>query len=355
MKTIKYLVYFLPVILGFLIGSCSDMYDYEKYLEDGEIVYPGKVIDVISHPGYKRIQLSVVLGSDPNISKVKIYWNSRTDSIEAAVQRVNAIDTVDVMIPNLAEGIYNFDLFTFDDSGNMSVGVKASGTVFGDVYVGALLNRALLYAVCGKVVWGGVSDGMIGTEISYTDLDDNIKTSFISNDEMETILSDIKGVELEYRTAHIPDSLAIDTFYTAYEPAIMKNSIFDSGSYTVSLSGVFQSHGWLIDNGSKIQVTVADDKSWFSFRFDDVGVPPNESHEIVVNIDPVTGIPSVTDFLFVNLLEYDPNGGYDMQVSTQESDNNYVDQCSGTIQLYLNIHSSTASDWGGYESILLQL
>ncbi len=109
----------LCICVAFL-AACSKMDDtYDEFIKDGEIVYIAKVDSVNAYPGNNRLGLSMLLISDPRISKVKVYWDAggQGDSTEKAIQRTADVDTVRFSFNKLAEGTYTFYIYTYDNAG----------------------------------------------------------------------------------------------------------------------------------------------------------------------------------------------------------------------------------------------
>jgi hypothetical protein len=202
---------------------------YKDFVKDGEIIYPGKVDSVKAYPGNNRINLSMLLISDPKISKVKMFWNNGTneESVEKTIQRTSGVDTVWFSINNLAEGTYTFTIYTYDNDGNRSVKTEKIGTVYGDRYISQLVNRAVKSAtyvtsIKGAVVkWFGVGSEVVGEEIIYTDSLNVVKKQIEKYaspaDSVTTLPAYKKGSSFQYRTLYKPTPVAIDTFYSNVE------------------------------------------------------------------------------------------------------------------------------------------
>lgn len=221
-------IYLPYCLLLLLLAACSKMDDtYKKFIENGEIIYAGAVDSVKVFPGKNRLQLSWLL-TDPQVTKAKIYWNNKSDSLDVVVKRVNEIDTVKVVLSPLPEGAYAFDIYTFDDKGNKSIRVSATGQVYGDRYVSSLLPRPVksaLYAN-GKVAitWGSADSHVTNTLLRYTDAAGTEQRVTVPVDSINTTLSnfDFSNSLLEYATEYKPDTTAIDLFNTPYEPIDVK-------------------------------------------------------------------------------------------------------------------------------------
>lgn len=335
----KYLTWLFLFSAGLWVSSCSKMDDYKKFLAGGEIKYPGKVDSVIVHSGKNRIILSLILGSDPSVTKVRAYWKNRGDSVEIDVVRSTGTDTLNMMISNLSEGIYNFELFTYDSEGNKSVVKNTSSTVYGSTYEGSLLDRPLSSAACDDIKWGTATAEMLGVEVSYTDNSNISHKLLVPNSELKTtLLNPGTDAKFDYRTMYIPNPLAIDTFYTASKTVLFKNTVLESGTYEV-LSTNNTPHGWMPGKGQLIEVTKISDNK-FSFI---VAPGAASAIPIVVNVDPVSNSTSVT------LQELGNFGSpWFMTAETVVNSLNYVSPCEGIISVYLHIDNLLKNDQWGY-------
>lgn len=220
MKTLKYFVLTLIIVCCVGFYSCSSQDDYKTFQNGKEIVYTGKVDSVQAFPGKNRIKLSWLLISDPKITGVKIYWNMQNDSTYIPITRLQGIDTMEVVLSNLSEGNYTFDIYSFDKDGNRSVKVQKSGVVYGDVYESSLLNRPLVnvsWNVGGNtfIGWGDADTSKcIGVRVIYKDNVGITHTLIVPNSSIKTELIDFDPTSnIEYSTLFKPTTSAIDTFF----------------------------------------------------------------------------------------------------------------------------------------------
>ena len=245
----------LCVILAACTKTSKDA--YKKYLGDGELVYPGRADTMLVHAGYKRVQVSVILGSDPQVKSLRIFWNNGQDSISATVTHSGGSDTVNVIVPNLAEGNYNFVVYTFDANGHQSVPFNGSGVVYGDSYTASLANRSLLslqQSTDGTQIilsWGGAAEGDLGTKVTYVGADGNTHTVTVSASETTTTLPDYTGeTVMTYQSQYKPDETAFEYFSPAAAqvtlPAFERQ--FDKSAFSIVIlpTDVLEGgYGWL--------------------------------------------------------------------------------------------------------------
>ena len=222
------LVMFLFVIGITALTSCTKMDDFKKYVEGGEISYTGRVDSLKIRSGRNRVLVQGLFISDRKVTKCKIYWNSRQDSLVVPVERKLTVDTLKKYVTNLLEGNYNFEIITYDASGNPSIPVVKSGVkVYGDNYAASLINNPIsdvsLEGTTATITWGGLdkTSGAQYMDVSYVNTaGTQIKAKKLINAATAT-LSDYKyRSTFDYRTVYLPDTMAIDTFYTAYRVGV---------------------------------------------------------------------------------------------------------------------------------------
>ncbi len=223
------LIMFLFVIGIAAFTSCTKMDDFKKYVEGGEISYTGRVDSLKIRSGRNRVLVQGLFISDRKVTRCKIYWNSRQDSLVVPVVRKLSVDTLNRYVTNLFEGTYNFEIITYDAAGNASIPVVKSGVkVYGDNYANSLINMPIsdvsLDGTTATITWGGLdkANGPQYMDVSYLNTA-GVKTRVkkLVNTTTAT-LSDYKyRSTFDYRTVYLPDTMAIDTFYTVYRVVLM--------------------------------------------------------------------------------------------------------------------------------------
>lgn len=238
-KTLKSLLLFFGSAVLLLTASCEKMGDtYAEYLKDGEIVYPGKADSLTAFPGNGRIKLQWLIISDPKIVKAAVYWHNQSDSLIIPIKKTSNVDTIKVNLPDLEEGLYTFDVYTYDKAGNRSIGSQVIGEVFGESYQRTISNR-LIKSVAwldivqqgntpafkgAEITWYGVNAQAIYVDIEYVKEDGTVvklreEPVRVSGRpplfrETTRLPNCAANSTIRYRTAFVPDPLAIDTFYT---------------------------------------------------------------------------------------------------------------------------------------------
>jgi len=221
-KTLLWLAF--PMLLPALIFSCSKMDDYKKFTNGGEITYTGKIDSVKAWSGRNRVVMRGLFLADPKVSRCVIYWNNKADSIVVPVLREHIVDTLNISITNVKEGVQNFLIYTYDKDGNRSIPVYVTGRAYGDRYQSSLANRGITIAQTNEtgqtaIIWQGMDrlTGVFATEVTYTNINNVLKTIKVPINIDTTIIADFKPASaMKYRTLFLPDTVSIDTFSTAY-------------------------------------------------------------------------------------------------------------------------------------------
>lgn len=233
---IRYILFGFPILAVSFLLSCSKMdATYIDFIKSGEIVYTGKVDSLKAFPGKNRMKLTWLLVSDPKITKNAVYWNDRADSLVIDVIKTADTDSIKVIIENLTEKTYTFDVYTYDDFGHSSVKASVLGTVYGDIYANTLYNRPLNTAVYNAttkntlLTWFGVSAQAVSVEINYTDnagtnqivtnlpvLDPQYPNRPKALAPTTNLPNYKKGTSFQFRTGYKPTPLCLDTFYTSW-------------------------------------------------------------------------------------------------------------------------------------------
>ena len=206
------------------ITSCSKMDDYKRFTENGEISYTGKVDSVEVYSGKSRVLIKGLFLADPKVVSCKILWNNGKDSVVVPVVRKNIVDSLSISIPITVEGVQNFTIYTYDNSGNRSIPVYKSGRVYADRYQSSLTNRDISEAKTDETTGITAVDfldmdrltGVFATDITFTDRQDVSKTIRVPIDSLQGVLANFKyGSTISYRTLFLPDTMSVDTFYSA--------------------------------------------------------------------------------------------------------------------------------------------
>jgi len=220
----KKMIWIWIVLVSIGYYGCSDMNSlHDPYLKRGETIYVSTADSVKVFPGKNRVKISYY-NYDPKVAKLTVYWDFRAGSASFDVPTGKLGEEIEVIVDNLEEKQYTFELVTSNREGRYpSVPVYISGPVYGTSYTASLSNRKITNAsiipFAGNMIsinWANAPEGMVGVELSYRN-SSNVETVLkIPNSEASTRLMDAASDEVMYRTLHLPAENCIDTFYTNY-------------------------------------------------------------------------------------------------------------------------------------------
>lgn len=223
----------LPFVLLITFFSCSKMDDYKQYTANGEITYIGKLDSLVIRSGFNRVQIRGLFMADPKVTSCKIYWDNRADSVTVTIKRTGGVDTLSRIIEGLSEGAHSFEIVTLDAAGNRSVTVRGNSNVYGQRYQNGLINRPVASGELGDngnvtIAWGDfdITGGARGTTITYTNTNNVPVSVYAPVQQATTQLPNYKsGTTFDYKTAYLPDSSCIDTFYAPLLKVGVKTNI----------------------------------------------------------------------------------------------------------------------------------
>ncbi len=148
MKRIYSLAILAASILSFT--SCEDFMDmHEEYIEGGEIIYAPKPDSVSFIAGKGRVLFNCRTYNAPNVRSIDVYWNDGLDSLIIPVELKTGYDSISVILDNLEEKSYTFNIQTTDNFGHKSLFMTDFGTSYGDTYQ-ATLNDRLIESLSGR-------------------------------------------------------------------------------------------------------------------------------------------------------------------------------------------------------------
>lgn len=230
------------------LSSCDKMDDIQKqYADEAEDIYLGKVDSAEVIPGFGRVMLAWELSADPRVDRVKIYWNNHQDSTSKEFDRPGSGNIKDsLIIENLPEGNYTFELRTENDLGNTSLFSIVSGSVWGpnrgdqlgsrDIISFGFDNDKSTYTIhLTPIAIVNPDDSLVFTEITYMSSDGG-KTIRVPSDSLDTILKNFEvGSEFSVRDAFVSVNV-FDTIYNNYR-SFVAPSVVDKMALSLGLTG----------------------------------------------------------------------------------------------------------------------
>lgn len=235
-----------------VIADLDGNFEFDGLIEGGEIIYAPKPDTINFIAGEGRILFNCRTYNAPNVRSIDVYWNDGLDSLIIPVELKTGYDSISVVLDNMEEKSYTFNVRTTDNFGHKSLYLTDFGTSYGETYQSRLRDRRIktvsLSDKGGTVTWFFAPKDLVRSEIRYIKNDGSQSVAETPPTKEQVELPDIKaGSTVEYRSLFIPEVEAIDTFATAwktFETPFPEEYKYDSGSWIVlSVSDESADHG----------------------------------------------------------------------------------------------------------------
>ncbi|MDF2476083.1 MAG: hypothetical protein K0S24_1566 [Sphingobacterium sp.] len=283
-----------------LFGACSKMDEFTKFTDGQEIVYPAKLDSIKIRSGKYRVQVDGIFRVNAGVSELRVYWNSKQDSMKFPVKLTDAIDTVHYVIENLPEGPMNFEIRTVDSQGRFSVPTFLVGNVYGDRYREGLFQRTILeqnfmadqqFQLALQDVTPSV--GFYAVRMTYKNQNNTTTDTVVRTKELNekiNLLDYLPNQEIAYQTVFRPDSNAIDTFMVQRNKLPIKKgdiSIWCLKNYKTPFTATaFDGNRWGNLDHWITNTSMKNHNGYGGFGSDDGGV---------VNIEAGWGAPAIVN------------------------------------------------------------
>lgn len=223
--------------LAVAFTACEKMEDiHSDFLADGDIIYAPKPQIIETYGGHNRIAMKYYLINAVNVTKCVIEWENGASSKTIDITPNVPIDSVEVILTDMAEKSYIFKVYTIDKFGNRSIKEQVTGSSYAELYMNSLTNRSITAIEGGGttdsvvVRWGTPIFGNTGVEMMYTNRAGETMTKNLLPTENKVVIRDwLSESELSYRSFYIPEANAIDTFAAGIDKVMLPSFIEFTG------------------------------------------------------------------------------------------------------------------------------
>ena len=205
-------------VLALMAASCGKQDAvYKEFIKDGGFIYPAKPINIEAERGYQRLVLKWDLPMDPSIRTAKLFWDSRTQSMDFDYSAYPD-GKVKVVIPDLEDRSYTFEVVNYDSDENASLAAEITSSPFGESWLVSHAERTMLYVeMAGSdaiVIMGKLTDEIVATKFRYTNASGSVVESrpFMVDEDEIKLPNAKKWKYLEYQSAYCPAG-GIDTVW----------------------------------------------------------------------------------------------------------------------------------------------
>lgn len=231
-------LFLLVLVLGII--SCQDMDEvHEQYVADGEIIYTNKVDSLTTFAGKNRVKISGYITGGFNVNEVVVTWNKGLNQQVFPYQKSDEeTDPIDLIVTNLDEDNYEFNIYSKDEDGNKSIPVVVFGSAYGENYQSNLepraVNKVSFDETNAEIVLALSSELQRDTEFRFTDTNNTENIITVSAEDNQVILKNISlNNPISYRTYYVPTQ-AVEGEETSIDQ-------FESDWYTYEFPSVFSS------------------------------------------------------------------------------------------------------------------
>ena len=212
--------YFAALLMLAAMVSCGKQDDvYKEFIVEGGRVYPAKVRDLESVSGFQRVILEWTKPFDPSLKTAKVFWDNYSKSMD-----LNYADfpdgNVSVVISDLEDRSYTFDVVNYDAKGNQSLAEEISVTPFGTNWLISHTERSVVSSrmdgTDAKIVMTKSTKDMVATKFRYQTADGRtVESDYLLPEDVEFTLPEaLKGKRFDFKSAYLPSS-GIDTVWAA--------------------------------------------------------------------------------------------------------------------------------------------
>ena len=219
MKDIK--LYIISACIAVSQVSCDNADELlDKYIENGPIVYAGKINDIAILSGYYQVGVNILPSQDVNKAYCMLKWNNSTGAKDS--MRVEYSDAnFDLMkggyfkiisLPSI-EGNILIEAYNIDTFGNKSLLFMKGGYVYGANYVNTLFPSTVKFAAGNASLEFDNKIGALDNIVSYEQIDGQF-TPEVTVVKTLQLINPKKGGKVRSKTRYLINQSDVDILIT---------------------------------------------------------------------------------------------------------------------------------------------
>lgn len=234
-------IYRSILLLLIVFASCDNANDLlNQYIEDGPIIYAGKVDELETQSGFYRFKVNIVPAEDVNRSYCIVSWDinsGQRDSVRVDYSEsnfdqdsmyyfsyINISPEIELQ-GNIQIYAQNVDIF-----GNRSLIENTNAYVYGENYVSSLINAQISFSDNANEIIFEPRIGSIGNLVSYELLDGGFSEEVFVTDNRYLLTEAKPGGIVRTKTRYLINETDIDVLevvnYLETKIPSITNSIF---------------------------------------------------------------------------------------------------------------------------------
>ncbi|TYP88210.1 uncharacterized protein DUF4998 [Sphingobacterium allocomposti] len=215
------ILYVMGAVLSVMQVGCDNADDLlNQYIEDGPIVYAGRIEVLDIKSGYQKVGVRIVPAEDVNRAYCMLRWNTASgaaDSVKVDYTPANYHDDFEgyytvVDMPDI-EGNVLIEAWNVDAFGNKSLLTDQGGFVYGPNYVRTLLPSSVGFTAGNQAVEFDNRVGAVDNLVSYEQQDGQFTEEVTVVESLELINPKSGGV-VRSKTRYLINENDIDTLVT---------------------------------------------------------------------------------------------------------------------------------------------
>ena len=206
-------------VLALVAASCAKQDTvYKEFIKDGGLIYPAKPLNITAERGYQRIVLKWDLPMDPSIRTAKLYWDSRTKSMDFNYSSYPD-GKVSVVIPDLEDRSYTFEVINYDSSENASLAAEITASPFGESWLVSHAERSVKFSemegTSARITLGKPTDEIVATRFRYVNTSgQTVEKDFPATEGVVYLPNAEKWKYYDYKSAYCSAN-GIDTVWVS--------------------------------------------------------------------------------------------------------------------------------------------
>lgn len=215
-------IYKVMVLLAVVLVSCDDANELlDQYIEDGPIVYAGKIDDMETQSGFYRYRVNLFPAADVNRSHCILSWavnNGLKDSVIVQYVPANYDEEKDcyytiIELPDV-EGNLSVEAQNVDVFGNTSLTSNEGAFIYGETYVSTLLNSGVSFSDETDEIIFENRVGSVGNYVSYEKNDGQFTEEVLVRTDRFPLIDAKSGGIVRNKTRYLMAETDIDTLVT---------------------------------------------------------------------------------------------------------------------------------------------
>lgn len=211
--------YITALLMAFLYASCENANELlDQHLENGPIVYAGKIDTLDIQSGYYRLRVNIYPAEDVNRSHCVLSWQvagGERDSVTVEYVEANYDEDLAcyyTLIPlDAVEGNLLIEAQNVDTFGNRSLITSEGAFIYGASYVSTLVNASVHFLPDADEITFEHKIGAVGNLVSYEQTSGQFTEEVLVRDERFPLVDAKSGGMIRSKTKYLITGTDIDT------------------------------------------------------------------------------------------------------------------------------------------------